>query len=55
MVKTSFIFVTKAEFEMYRFNVNFPVYDPKLFACVKKMVVNLLKRRYFLIPLVIRE
>jgi hypothetical protein len=31
-VKISFIFVTKAEFEMYRFNVNFPVYNPKLFA-----------------------
>lgn len=33
-VKTSFIFVTKAEFEMYRFNVNFRVYSPKLFAGV---------------------
>ena len=32
-VKTSFIFVTKAEFEMYRFNVKFPVYNLKLFAC----------------------
>lgn len=26
--------MTKTEFEMYRFNVNFPVYNPKLFACV---------------------
>ena len=33
-VKTSFIFVTKAEFEMYRFDVDFPVCNPKLFACV---------------------
>lgn len=33
-VKTSFIFVTKAEFEMYRFDVDFPVCNLKLFACV---------------------
>ena len=26
--------MTKAEFEMYRFNVNFPVCNPKLFAWV---------------------
>ena len=26
--------MTKAEFEMYRFDVKFPVCNPKLFACV---------------------
>ena len=33
-VKPSFIFVTKAKFEMYRFNVKFPVCYPKLLARV---------------------